>query len=97
MECFGNKYYNWDIADIRKKTKEFFTLTSKGYFGFQSLYYDENEEAFFKLIHNTYIKQEKSDYIKGMDHLPITDVFELVFKDYPTQKNLKIFFSNPVI
>jgi len=84
LECFGKQYYRWDVSDIRTRTKEFFTQPHLGYFSFDLSYYEANEEAFFKLIHNTYLKQEKSDFIKGMEHQEITGIFELVFKEHPT-------------
>ena len=59
-------------------------------------YYDANESAFFKLIHNTFLSKNKSDLL-GMVEMPITDIYEQVFKEHPSKANLKIFFGHEVI
>lgn len=59
-------------------------------------YYNNNESAFFKLIHNTFLSKHKSDLL-GIEEMPITNIYELVFKEHPSKANLKIFFSNEVI
>lgn len=61
--------------------------------GCSELYYDQNESAFFKLIHNTFLSKHKSDLL-GIENMPITDIYEQVFKEHPSKANLKIFFSH---
>ena len=60
-------------------------------------FYQQNEQAFFLLIHNTYVSDQKMQSIKGMAHLPETEIYEHVFKEHPNKQNLKIFFAAKAI
>ena len=57
---YTKQFYRWDYATIREKTKEFFM---EPIIGCSEQYYNENEAAFFKLIHNTFLSKHKSDLL----------------------------------
>jgi hypothetical protein len=81
---------------MRKKTREFFTEL----LGNQNVpieFYIQNEEAFFKLIHNTYDDSKRTIIGECMKHMPITDLFNEVFGQHPNRKNLVQFFSSEVV
>lgn len=47
-------YYRWDFDTLRQKTKEFF---AQPIFNCPEQFYDDNEIAFFTLVHNTYLNK----------------------------------------
>ena len=94
---YGSKRYYWKGENIRKRTLLFFT---EGAYEIPLEFYLKNEEAFFKLIHNTCDKSESNKYldcIEGMKHLPVTELFKDVFGQHPNKKNLMKFFSDEVV
>ena len=65
-------------------------------------FYKQHEEAFFKLVHNTWdrktSKKSKKTYDGGdMKLMAITGVYKEVFGQHPNKKNLKRFFACPVV
>ena len=71
-EVYGKKHYYWNGDKLRKFTLQFFT--EKSAYEIPLEFYLKNEDAFFKLIHNT-----RSDISDGMTHMPITELFKDVF------------------
>jgi len=75
-DVYNKKHYYWNDTNLRKRTLKFFTELSN--FDVPAEFYIENEEAFFKLIHNTY-DNSKHTIGECMKHMPITDLFKEVF------------------
>jgi hypothetical protein len=77
-DVYNKKHYYWNGTNLRKRTLKFFTELSN--FEVPCEFYLENEEAFFKLIHNTYDNSKHTQEIgECMKHMPITDLFKEVF------------------
>ena len=55
QDKYGRKYYYWIATTTRKNTKKFFIESS---FNLSSQLYDQNEDAFMLLIHNTKTQNE---------------------------------------
>lgn len=51
-DVYNKKHYYWNDTNLKKRTLKFFTELSD--FEVPTEYYIRNEEAYFKLIHNTY-------------------------------------------
>lgn len=74
--CHKKKHYYWNDKNLRLRTLKFFTEA----LDVPTEFYAANEEAFFKIVHNTKDICE-SDEIGGscMKHMAITDLFKEVF------------------
>lgn len=99
-ELSGKKHYHWVDTSLRIITLQFFTALSEQNIPVE--FYKENEEAFFKLVHNTWdnktSKKSKKTYDGGdMKRMAITGVYKEVFGQHPNKKNLKRFFESEVI
>ena len=92
--CHKKKHYYWNDKNLRLRTLKFFTEA----LDVPSEFYAANEEAFFKIVHNTKEICE-SDEIGGscMKHMAVTDLFKEVFGQHPNKKNLIKFFTSPVV
>jgi hypothetical protein len=91
---FNKKHYYWNDTSLRRQTLKFFTELST--FQVPSEFYMENEEAFFKLIHNTYDETKRTDSA-CMKHMAVTSIFKEVFGQHVNKANLVIFFQAPAV
>ena len=107
-ELSGKKHYHWVDTSLRIITLQFFTALSEQDINIE--FYKQNEEAFFKLVHNTWdsktSKKSKKTYDGGdMKRMAITGVYKEVFGQHPNKKNLKLllqpisklFFQTPLV
>lgn len=99
-ELSGKKHYHWVDSSLRIITLQFFTALSEQDINIE--FYKQNEEAFFKLVHNTWdsktSKKSKKTYDGGdMKRMAVTGVYKEVFGQHPNKKNLKLFFANEVV
>ena len=74
--CHKKKHYYWNDKNLRLRTLKFFTEA----LDVPTEFYCANEEAFFKLVHNTKEIAE-DDEVSGscMKHMAITELFKEVF------------------
>lgn len=100
---FKRKHYHWVDTVVRDKTLQFYT-TLKGDDCVEPQAYVENEEAFFKLIHNNWdnksVKKSKKNSFNPEEQVESTGIsllYKEVFGQHPNKVNLKKMFSNPAI
>jgi poly-beta-hydroxyalkanoate depolymerase len=90
---FNKKHYYWNDTSLRRQTLKFYTELST--FQVPSEFYLQNEEAFFKLIHNTYDETKRDGAC--MKHMAVTSVFKEVFGQHVNKANLVTFFQAPAV
>ena len=88
-DVYNKKHYYWNHLNLRKKTLAFFTEMDTPV---SADFYLKNEEAFFKLVHNTFDDQKST--LEGMQACAVSKLFKDVFGQHPNKKNLMSFFSD---